>query len=59
MKGEYSDKLLDTANKIKLLDKRFPDFRLVEKNLIKVLEIHKTYIRKHKKYGIILTINKD
>jgi len=47
---EYSNKLLDIANKIKLLGKEFLDFILVEKILVTVLERYEAsiaFIKKH------------
>jgi len=41
---EYSNKLLDIANKIKLLGKEFPDSRLVEKILVTVPERYEASI---------------
>ena len=35
---EYSDTLLEIANKVRLLGIEFPDFRLVQKILVTVLE---------------------
>jgi hypothetical protein len=50
---EYSDKLLNIANKVRLLGAEFLDSRIVEKILFTIPERYEasiaTYLREHKK----------
>lgn len=44
--NEYSNKLLDITNKIKLLDNEFPDYRLVE-NILVIIPKRDTHLLFH------------